>query len=177
MYEEQGPGVSVWCLCSAAVWGVYLLFLCDVGSVGGIHADRNTWRDRCTGQEVRILVISVLDVHRQNSRCVELLHSVRFLFHIIIQNKTSGQRSFSFCNKIRFTFIDHLWVNLVVAAAHWRSLNWQSGDYKLRSRQFTCRMSALCPTRWTNCCSWTERLLLICRPVLYRDLVVRGIWF
>lgn len=38
---------------------VYLVFLCDVGGVDGVHADRNTWRDRCAGQEVRILVVSI----------------------------------------------------------------------------------------------------------------------
>lgn len=52
------------------------MFLCDVGCVGGIHADRHTWRHRCAGQEVRILVITILDVDGENSRCVELVHSV-----------------------------------------------------------------------------------------------------
>ncbi len=56
--------------------GFYLLCVCDVRGVCGVHADRNTRRDRCTGQEVRILVISVLDVHRQSSRRVEFLQCV-----------------------------------------------------------------------------------------------------
>lgn len=72
--------------CFGEVSFVYLLFVCDVGSVGWVHADRNTWRDRCTGQEVRILVISVLNLNRHNSGCVEFLHCVCFLFHIIKQN-------------------------------------------------------------------------------------------
>lgn len=63
-------------MSNAAVPGVYLVFMCDVGSVGRAHADRNTWRDRCAGQEVRILVISVFDIHSQSSRRVEFLHSV-----------------------------------------------------------------------------------------------------
>lgn len=70
------------------IFFVYLLMVCDISSVSRIHADRSTWRDRYTGQEVRILVVSVLDVYRYHSRGVEFLHSVCFLFNIM-KNKMS----------------------------------------------------------------------------------------
>lgn len=62
---------------------IYLLLVCDISSVSRVDADRSTWRDRYTGQKVRILVVSILDVHRYYSRRVEFLHSVRFLFNIM----------------------------------------------------------------------------------------------
>lgn len=65
------------------IFPVYLLVVCDISSVSRVHADRSTWRDRYTGQEERILVVSVLDVHRYYSRRVEFLRSVCFLFDIM----------------------------------------------------------------------------------------------
>lgn len=69
----------------------YPLLVCDVGSVGGACADGNTWRHRCAGQEVGILVVSVLNVQREDSRRVEVLRGVGFLCDVMEQNKASGR--------------------------------------------------------------------------------------
>lgn len=64
-----------------AIFALYLLPPCDVCSVGGVGADSSAWRDGHTGQEVRILVVSVADLHSQRSRRLEFLFRVGFLFH------------------------------------------------------------------------------------------------
>lgn len=64
------------------MFAVYLLPPCDICSVDGVDADTRAWRDGHTGQEARILVISIQDLHAQHNKCLELLLRVVFLFHI-----------------------------------------------------------------------------------------------
>lgn len=64
------------------MFAVYLLPPCDICSVDGVDADTSAWRDGHTGQEARILVISIQDLHAQHNKCLELLLRVVFLFRI-----------------------------------------------------------------------------------------------
>lgn len=71
------PEVSVE---AALVAPVYLVLPRNVSGVGWVHADWNPWRHRCAGQEVRIVVIHILDVDGEYCGDFELLHSVGLLW-------------------------------------------------------------------------------------------------